>query len=103
MPLYVVEYIDPILPLITDSKEEIEIILDSCVRTEIAILRLRDDIWQRMRTILKSLDLKVGMDEYKRIYQFTEPIKMGYNLAANQVYSKEVMRDLEEKILERGR
>ena len=56
-----------------------------------------------MRTILKSLDLKVGMDEYKRIYQFTEPIKMGYNLAANQVYSKEVMRDLEEKILERGR
>lgn len=49
MPLYVVEYIDPILPLITDSKEEIEIILDSCVRTEIkyvfgAILRLRDDL-----------------------------------------------------------
>ena len=77
--------IDPILPLITDSKEEIEIILDNCVRTEIkyvfgAILRLRDDIWQRMRTILKSLDLKVGIDEYQRIYQFTEPIKMGYNL-----------------------
>ena len=55
-----------------------------------------------MRTILKSLDLKVGIDEYKRIYQFTEPIKMGYNLAANQVYSKKVMHDLEEKILERG-
>jgi len=51
---------------------------------------------------VKSLDLKVGIDEYKRIYQFTEPIKMGYNLAANQVYSKEVMHDLEEKILERG-
>jgi hypothetical protein len=60
-------------------------------------------IWKRMRTILKLLDLKVGIDEYKRIYQFTEPIKMGYNLAANQVYSKEVMHDLEEKILERGR
>jgi DNA repair photolyase len=99
--------IDPILPLITDSKEEIELILDSCVRAEVkyvfgAVLRLRDDIWQRMRTILKSLDLKVGIDEYKRIYQFTEPIKTGYNLATNQVYSKKVMHDLEEKILERG-
>jgi hypothetical protein len=27
---------------------------------------------------------------------------MGYNLAANQVYSGEVMHDLQEKILERG-
>ena len=40
--------IDPILPLITDSKEEIELILDSCVRAGIkhvfgAVLRLRDD------------------------------------------------------------
>ena len=99
--------IDPILPLITDSKEEIELILDSCVRAGIkhvfgAVLRLRDDIWQRMRTILKSLDLKVGIDEYQKIYQFTEPLKMGYNLAANQVYSGEVMHDLQEKILERG-
>ena len=99
--------IDPILPLITDSKEEIELILDSCIRAGIkyvfgAVLRLRDDIWQRMRTILKSLDLEVGIDEYQRIYQFTEPLKTGYNLAANHVYSGEVMHDLQEKILQKG-
>jgi len=99
--------IDPILPLITDSKEEIELILDSCVRSGVkyvfgAILRIRDDIWQRMSTILESLDVKGGIDEYRRIYQFAEPLKTGFNLAANQFYSNTVMQNLEQKILERG-
>jgi DNA repair photolyase len=99
--------IDPILPLITDSEEEIESILDSCVRSGVkhvfgAILRIRDDIWQRMSTILELLDVKNGIDEYRRIYQFTEPLKTGFNLATNQLYSKTTMQNLEQKILERG-
>lgn len=100
--------IDPILPLITDSEEEIELILDICVRSGVkyvfgAILRIRDDIWHRMNTILKSLDIKNGIDEYeKRIYRFTEPLKPGYNLGANESYSNKVMQNLKQKVLERG-
>jgi DNA repair photolyase len=99
--------IDPILPFITDSEEEIELILESCSSAGVkyifgAILRLRDDIWQRMTTILKSLDMKGGIDEYRKIYQFSEPIKTGFNIAANQVYSDTVMHNLEQKITKRG-
>jgi len=56
-----------------------------------------------MRTILKSLDLEVGIEQYQRIYQFAEPPKMTvYNLAANPVYSGEVMHELREKISQRA-
>jgi DNA repair photolyase len=99
--------IDPILPLLTDSEEEIELILESCISAGVtyvfgAILRLRDDIWQRMTTILKSLDVKGGIDEYRRIYQFSEPLKTGFNITANQLYSDTVMHNLEQKVSKRA-
>ena len=53
-----------------------------------AVLRLRDDIWQRMITILMSLGIEHGVDEYeRRIYQFTKPLKPRYNINANDYYS----------------
>ena len=63
--------IDPILPLITDSDQEIESILDSCNRSGIgyvfgALLRLRADIWERIKIILNLLGVNNGVDEYKR-------------------------------------
>jgi len=99
--------IDPILPLITDSEEEMESIIANCERVNVkhifgAILRLRADIWERIEIILKLLDLKSGIDEYKRrIYQFTEPIRKGYNLSANKVYSDNLLKNLRQKVLER--
>lgn len=58
--------VDPILPLITDSKEELDLILDSCNKSGVkyvfgAVLRLRDDIWQKMITILMSLGIEHGV------------------------------------------
>jgi DNA repair photolyase len=99
--------VDPILPLITDSKEELELILDSCKESGVkyvfgAVLRLRADIWQRMITILMSLDIEHGVDEYERIYQFTKPLKPGYNINANECYSTRVLQDLKQRISERG-
>ena len=52
--------IDPILPLITDSEEDIESIVDSCNRSGVdyvvgAFLRLRADILERMQIILELL------------------------------------------------
>jgi DNA repair photolyase len=90
--------IDPILPLITDSEEEIDAILDNCNRSDVgyvfgALLRLR----------AKLLDINDGIEVYKkRIYQFTEPLKPSYNIAANESYSSKVLKNLENKVLEKG-
>ena len=68
-----------------------------------AVLRLRDDIWQRMITILMSLGIEHGVDEYeRRIYQFTKPLKPGYNINANEYYSTRVLQDLKQRVSERG-
>ena len=96
--------IDPIVPLITDSEEEIDLILDSCERSGVkyvfgALLRLRADIWERMRIILKLLGLNNGIEDYKKkIYEFTEPLKPRYNIMANEYYSRKLLQSLEEKV-----
>ena len=100
--------VDPILPLITDSKEELESILDNCNKSGVkyvfgAVLRLRDDIWQRMITIFMSLGMEHGVYEYeRRIYQFTKPLKPGYYVNANDYYSTNVLQDLKQRVSERG-
>jgi DNA repair photolyase len=100
--------IDPILPLITDSEEDIESIVDSCNRSGVgyvfgAFLRLRADIWERMQIILKLLDVDDGLDVYrKRIYKFTEPLKPWSNIAVSACYSSKVLQHLKGKVLEKG-
>jgi DNA repair photolyase len=100
--------IDPILPLITDCHEELETILDSCNRSGVrhvvgALLRLRADIWKRMKIILRLLNIDDGINEYiKKIYQFTEPLSPGSNIAASEPYSSKVLHALEQKVLKNG-
>ena len=99
--------IDPILPLITDSEQEVDAILDYCNRSGVgyvfgALLRLRADIWERMQIILKLLDINDSIEVYKKIYRFTEPLKSGHNIAANESYLNKVLQNLENKVLERG-
>lgn len=99
--------IDPIIPLITDSQEDIETILDNCLKADVryifgAILRLRADIWERMRTILKFLNITDGVNEYKRIFRFEEPVKEYYNIAASDPYSSRILENLREEVLCKG-
>ena len=100
--------IDPILPFITDSEEELDAIVDNCNRSGVgyvfgALLRLRADIWERMQIILKLLGLNDSIEVYKkRVYRFTEPLKSGHNIAANDSYSNKILQNLENKVLERG-
>ena len=99
--------IDPIIPLITDSPKDIESILDNCLRAGVryvfgAILRLRADIWERMKTILKMFNMTDGIQEYKRIFHFTEPLRSGYNITADQSYSKTIIEILRATVLWRG-
>jgi DNA repair photolyase len=100
--------IDPIIPLITDSQSQLKEIIDSCHESGVpyvlgALLRLRSDIWERVKIILKSLHNENGIDQYKNtIYQFREPLEPGYNFTVNESYESRVLQNLEEKVLEKG-
>lgn len=81
--------VDPIIPLITDSPNNVESILDSSHNAGVcyvfgAVLRLRRDIWERMKIILKLLNIRNGFDEYKRIFGFEEPLTQGHNIAGQR-------------------
>jgi DNA repair photolyase len=100
--------IGPILPLITDSPKHLDEIVDACFDTGVkyvsdAILRLRQDIWERMKTILKLLNIENGPEVYKNtIYRFKDPLKPWFNVSANKSYQTEVIQSLEEKVLQKG-
>jgi DNA repair photolyase len=100
--------IDPILPNITDSQSCIQEIIDGCDAAGAryvlgAILRLRSDIWERMKIILELLNIENGIEEYKNnTYQFREPLKPWYNITVNKTYETKVIQNLKEKVLEKG-
>jgi DNA repair photolyase len=100
--------IDPILPYITDSKSCIQEIIDNCDNAGArhvfgALLRLRYDIWERMKIILKLLDIENGIDEYRKvIYQFREPLKPWFSVSASKNYETKVIQNLKEKVLQKG-
>lgn len=80
--------IDPIIPLITDSNENMNSIISLCQQTGIrnvfgAFLRLRYDIWNRLKIAfeLLKMDLDFSVDHYRKIYSFSEPIRHNNNLS----------------------
>ena len=92
--------IDPILPLVTDSTEDIASIIDSANDIGVryvsgAILRLRDDIWERMKYILQTLKIDNAIKFYEKIYKFKDPINFKKNLNAEREYSESIMKFFE--------
>jgi DNA repair photolyase len=100
--------IDPIIPLITDSANDIESILENCHKSGViyvfgATLRLRSDIWERMKIILKMLNKEEeGITEYKKLYHFNGHFKKGYNLDVDKVYSKTLLENLKDAVVRRN-
>ena len=99
--------IDPILPLITDSSEDIESIIDSANAIGVdyvsgAILRLRHDIWERMKYILQTLKNDKAINFYEKIYKFKDPINFKKNLNAERDYSDSIMKFLEKELQQRN-
>jgi DNA repair photolyase len=100
--------IDPIIPLITDSTDDIDSILDNCLQSGIryilgATLRLRAGIWERMKSIFKMLNKEEeGIEHYKKLYHFNEPLNHGYNLAVDNGYSNTIMKNLKEGAIKRN-
>jgi DNA repair photolyase len=99
--------IDPILPLITDSKEDIENIIDSANDIGVkyvsgAILRLRYDIWERMKYILHILNIENSINFYENIFKFRDPINFKKNLNAEREYTESIMMFLENELEKRN-
>lgn len=99
--------IDPIIPLLTDSSDNLDSIVDNCQRTGVghvlgATLRLRADIWERIKNILTVLDVPNGIKEYERLFHFREPLVSKYNLEADNSYSRTLLENLSRKVTARG-
>jgi DNA repair photolyase len=99
--------IDPILPLITDSKEDIANIIDSANDIGVkyvsgAILRLRYDIWERMKYILHILNIDNSINFYEKIFKFKDPINFKKNLNAEREYTESIMMFLENELDKRN-
>lgn len=99
--------IDPILPLITDSKEDIANIIDSANDIGVkyvsgAILRLRYDIWERMKYILHILNIDNSINFYEKIFKFKDPINFKKNLNAEREYTESIMMFLENELEKRN-
>jgi DNA repair photolyase len=101
--------IDPIIPLVTDSPKDTESILDNGLKAGVhhvfgSTLRLRADIWERMKTIFELLGIEKNnrIKEYSRLYRFSEPLRQGHNLAVDRSYSNTILENLREAALSRG-
>jgi len=94
--------IDPIMPLLTDTYEELDKVVKSCKQSGLhhafgAMLHLRTDIWERMKLVLRILEIPDGVEKYRQIYNFEEPLDIKY-LAANKNYAEKILCGLEEMI-----
>jgi len=106
--------IDPIMPLITDSETDILEILDNCHDARVdyvfgATLRLRNDIWERIKIIINLLEKEKGnqvinkiIKEYEKLYHFKEPLSHNYNLTVDRQYSTRILEYLKRKVQDKG-
>ena len=100
--------IDPILPLITDTEEEMESLINFCVSSGVStvhasILRLRLDIWDRMKFVIRELGIDQGINEYQdKIYQFKLPLNAKSSIVANACYSSKVIQKLKDIVVKNG-
>jgi DNA repair photolyase len=95
--------IDPILPLITDVRKDISSIIDAANDIGVkyisgAILRIRYDIWERIKYILQILNIENSIKNYEKIFKFKDPINSKKNLIAGREYSETIMKYLRHEV-----
>jgi DNA repair photolyase len=97
--------VDPIMPLVTDSDDELAVV-KACREAGLkhvfgAMLRLRTDIWERMKLALRLLEIPDGIERYRQIYNFEEPLNANY-VSANKRYAEKVIGRLEDLVRSYG-
>ncbi|HEY6756496.1 MAG TPA: radical SAM protein [Nitrososphaera sp.] len=98
--------IDPIIPLVTDTEQELDGLVRTCREAGVlhvfgAPLRLRTDIWERMKLVLQLLEVSDGTERYKDIYGFEEPLGSSY-ITAHKGYVNKIIGKLESMIKSNG-
>jgi DNA repair photolyase len=98
--------IDPIMPLITDNEQDLEGLVRACREAGVRHvfgepLRLRTDIWQRMKLVLRLLEVPDGIKRYKEIYGFEEPLGSSY-IRVDTRFINKIMGKLESMIKSNG-
>lgn len=98
--------VDPIIPLVSDAEQEVNTIVEQCRSAGVehvfgSIMRLRDDIWERMKIGMKLLGVQDAESRYEEIYDFRTNVGSRY-LSANDKYSKRVMSLLKQKVTQNG-
>jgi hypothetical protein len=66
-----------------------------------AMLRLRKDIWNKMKAALALLEIENGIEQYKKIYWFDEPLSANY-VGCDKEFSKHVLDRLKDIVHELG-
>jgi DNA repair photolyase len=99
--------IDPIIPLVTDNERELKGLVSACREAGVrhvfgAPLRLRTDIWQRMKFVLQLLEVSDGIKRYKEIYGFEEPLGESQYVSADTRYKNKIRGNLESMITSNG-
>jgi DNA repair photolyase len=85
--------VDPIIPLVTDSDQHLQRLVGACKEAGVrhvfgAPLRLRTDIWLRMKLVLRLLEVPDGIKRYKEIYGFEEPLSSNYITAKTRYINR---------------
>jgi DNA repair photolyase len=98
--------IDPIMPLVTDNEQDLNGLVKACKESGVrhvfgAPLRLRTDIWQRMKLVLRLLEVPDGFKRYQEIYGFEEPLGSSY-VTADRKYVNRIIGMLESMIKSNG-
>ncbi|MHA1265681.1 MAG: radical SAM protein [Candidatus Helarchaeota archaeon] len=92
--------IDPILPFIDDSPEQLEAVVSTCAERgathfTASILKLRPEIWNRIQSFFHK-NSKLGLlEKYKTLY-FDPPHKRGSYFYPKQNYREKILRSLQE-------
>ena len=98
--------IDPIIPLITDTDLELGATIEQCNEAGLnhvfgSMMRLRSDIWERMKAVFQLLDVPNAVARYKEVYGFEDPLGSAY-LSARNSYSDRILHSMEQKIRSSG-
>ena len=98
--------VDPIMPLVTDAAGELDAIIKGCKDAGVshvfgAMLRMRGDIWERMKAALALLGVESGDERYKELYGLEEPLNSSY-VSCERQYAANILNSLKEKVRTAG-
>ena len=96
--------VDPIIPLITDSRKELESLVQMCGAAGVenvfgSVMRLRSDIWERMKLVFNLLDVPDAVSRYCDIYDIREPLASNC-VSATREYAAEILTFLARRVSE---